>query len=194
MKFTLTQQQVDQLLDKDRGGTTVHIEHNTWHKDMLSQAEALLHRFKTPASGNLISNYTYHCIDPSEKSIWTEVAHMIATKLNSELSQVLDLTDNIQFDDLYLTHYQKSDMGVSPHRDTKCKNIVASLILSGEPSFFICKSKEMNGSIKIPTTSGELMLMRGDQFQDLPRPFHYVGKTSGMLQFGMRQYINPPQQ
>lgn len=190
--LTINPQHIKALLDPALGAVSIPVtsEHLP---EMMRQGLASTVLLKKPESEKLVSNYRFRCIDPATDSMWRTFANEVATILNSELAPYLELPEKIEFDDLYLTYYLKSEMGVGPHRDINCKNLVVVLVLWGNPAFYVCKDKEMSESVSIPSKVGELMIMRAPNFLDLQGPCHYVGAMhEGMLQFGMRQYIPKP--
>ncbi len=190
--FELDRTQVHRLMDPSCGAFSTPLTYDI--REMAAIATKAQPSFKQAASERLVSNYSYRCIDPVTESIWTGFAGTIASELNRELRSFIDIPERIEFDDLYFTNYHESPMGVGPHRDVNCKNLVVVLILQGNPAFFVCKDKDLSGSLAIPSAVGELMIMRARSFLDLEGPLHYVGAIKpGMLQFGMRQYINKPQ-
>ena len=198
MKLSLNKLHVQQLLEPTRGATVIKASciktaFINMHSNLAKEAQGLHSKFKTPPQSNLISHYQFLCLNPKEAgSSFVEFAMDLEDSLQRELSSFFEIEDPIRFDDLYLTAYSASEMGVGPHRDTNCKNLVATLVLTGDPAFYICKDKEQSGSIAIHAQAGDLLLMRAEGFQGLSRPYHYVGQTNGFLQLGFRQYKNPP--
>lgn len=185
---------------------------------MQKEAAELSDRFYIPEPGTLESNYRCQCLPLQPSNIWTATAKTLARILNEQLIPQLraihDIAeedfeiDDIEFDDLYLTEYpfilmqnelpeQNRLLGVGPHRDTNCKGIVAAIVIQGTLPFYVCKEKDLSGSISLSVKTEEILLMRADKFGSLPRPLHYVGKIDSeqdsVIQFGLRQYIKKPQ-
>jgi len=191
--ISMERKHIDDLLNPSLGATAMAIDTNLVD-DLQSLARESVSGMTKAQAPTLVSNYSYFCLDPKKQSLWTEFSAQIASQLNHEIGSYIDLPERIIFDDLYLTKYEESEMGVGPHRDVNCKNFVVVLVLEGNPSFFICKDKDLSGSVIFPAQAGDLMIMRAKTFLDLPAPLHYVGQIHGgpMLQFGMRQYISKP--
>jgi len=182
------------LLDPSCGAFSVDIRCEDFYEMVRLGIEQVPSLTKAH-SETLVSNYSYGCIDPNIMSIWKGFANQLASELNYEMNTHFDMGSMLEFDDLYFTHYPVSPMGVGPHRDTNCKNLVIVLVLTGTSNFCICKEKDLSGTSVIPCRAGQLMIMRAREFVGLEAPLHYVGAIQEpMLQFGMRQYITKPQQ
>lgn len=187
----ITQQNTNELLDPVRGATVIG-GGEFQHTSLLPFAQSLFARFKVPSPGNLVSNYSYTCLSDRPHEIWENFARAFAQDLNNRLLPHLPFAEQLAFDDLYLTFYPPSDMGVGCHRDTNCKGLVLAYVLEGTLPFVICKDKEMNDPQLITVKPGQLLAMRAAQVGDLPRPYHFVGQTrQSVLQLGLRQYITP---
>ncbi len=195
--ITLTDEHIHDIMDSDFGATSVPVIAEDFSMMERLGREALP-SFTKARSERLVSNYSFLCLDPGSESVWTRFSVRLADELNRELSRLIKLPEPIIFDDLYLTHYEESEEGVGPHRDTNCKNLVVVLVLFGNPSFNIHHDRHPRQPTNIPTKVGELMILRAKQFPtigfDAGTPLHNVGEiqSGGMLQFGMRQYITKP--
>ncbi len=195
--INLKQKHINDLLDPKLGATVVTID-SAFLREIQKAIEGLTQQFTQAKSDTLTSNYSYVCLGalPMNGGLryLVEFSKKLADELTSEISRYIDLPEQIEFDDLYLTKYQISEMGVGPHRDVNCKNFVMVLVLEGTPAFYVCEEKNMKGSVLVPAQVGDLMIMRAKKFLDLPAPLHYVGavKKTSVLQLGMRQYISRP--
>ena len=186
----ITQTNIDQLLDLTRGATVIN-EGELQHTSLLAFAQPLLAGFKVPPDGSLISNYSFTCLSDRPHQCWEDFATILARELNDKITPYLPI-EPINFDDLYLTFYPPSQMGVGCHRDTNCKGLVLAYVLEGTLPFYICEDKAMNNSQLLTVKPGEILLMRGRNLGELPQPFHFVGPVEkSVLQFGLRQYIDP---
>ncbi|MEN9604888.1 MAG: hypothetical protein RJB39_573 [Candidatus Parcubacteria bacterium] len=189
----ITKQNIDELLDPTCGATVIG-GGEFQHTSLLPFADALRSRFKVPPPGNLVSNYSFTCLSDRPQRIWEDFSTAFAQDLNNRLLPQLPFAEQLTFDDLYLTYYPPSVMGVGCHRDTNCKGLVLAYVLEGTLPFFICKDKDMNQPQQIIVQPGQILAMRAAQIGDLPRPYHFVGEVKDpVLQLGLRQYINPNQ-
>ncbi|MCF7865330.1 MAG: hypothetical protein K9M11_02385 [Candidatus Pacebacteria bacterium] len=196
----LTKENIRDLLDPKLGAITVPINADCFVE--IQKAFTKFNQQFTKAASNppktLVSNYSFACLDitrqDSVAKCFIDFAKQLASELNDEINRHFNLSEQIEFDDLYFTRYDVSEMGVGPHRDVNCKNFVVVLVLEGSAPFYVCEDKEIAGKKSVSAKLGQIMIMRARNFLDLPAPLHYVGaiKSSPMLQFGMRQYINKP--
>lgn len=190
----------DEIHAPEFGATILHTSFDL--EPLIRHAKTLLPRFKRPTTSKLTSNYQFFCLSEVSHAEWVGLWGKIAGQIADHINQsglIESCRKKIDFDDLYLTQYDESPIGVGPHMDTNCRLVVATLVLEGNPAFYICKDKKMNGSQLIEAKVGDIFLLRADDFpgvgiSTLDRPIHYVGEIKGgpMLQFGMRQYFTPP--
>lgn len=76
-------------------------------------------------------------------------------------------------------YYYAGSKGISPHQDYAYDiNLISIFVLQGEAPFYICKDRDKNGSIKLESAPGTLILMRGarNKTEQKLRPFHYIDR------------------
>jgi len=81
------------------------------------------------------------------------------------------------FNSLGIHEYPKGTMGITPHQDFSAdSDLIASFILQGEAPFFICENRGKDGSMKLNSHPGNVILMRAarNKSEQKARPFHYV--------------------
>lgn len=191
--ITITTTHISELLDPNNGATVIRLNQTELKSQRLrEQARTLFEGFTTPPESSLVSNYSFICLADSPDHIWNQFGEILANELNTKLVPHLPISEPVEFDDLYLTHYPSSNMGVGCHRDTNCKGLVLSYVLEGVLPFSVCADKQMNHPRTMKVFQGEILIIRADKVGELLRPFHFVGKiNTPILQLGLRQYINP---
>lgn len=124
----------------------------------------------------------------------------MSANLNQEFAKLghskLLLNGEFRPNEAVLQQYAPSDTpGIGPHRDPSgLLNLIVVLLLEGNSCFHICSDKAGRGSIGIPATPGDLILMRAQGFDSANiRPYHFVdGIRRRRLSLGMRELTSDP--
>ena len=89
--------------------------------------------------------------------------------------------DDSIFNKIGFHKYQAGSIGITPHQDYETHiNLISIFNLVGEAGFYYCEDKDGNGSRKIDSSPGSLILLRAPRNEDEEkyRPFHYINPMS----------------
>jgi hypothetical protein len=82
----------------------------------------------------------------------------------------------LAFDDIVLQKYEKTALGIGPHRDSiGFENLICIFNLGGTAHFNICADREGNYRRVIDSSPGNVIFLRAPGFRwEKERPFHFV--------------------
>ena len=76
-----------------------------------------------------------------------------------------------------LHYYPANSRGITAHQDyARDINLVSIFVLEGQAEFYVCNNREGNGSLKLDSSPGGLILLRAarKESEQRFRPFHYI--------------------
>ncbi len=74
------------------------------------------------------------------------------------------LNGNLLFNDISMMTYRKEGLGIVPHDDAGCKNIIGVVMLGGFGQFYTCESFGGSGRRNLDSTPGNIIFMKANRF------------------------------
>lgn len=99
----------------------------------------------------------------------------------------------LRFNDVRVHRYWPGSIGITPHVDGKSnKNLICIFVLWGHLQFYLCKNRSGNGPVCVPSTVGNLIMIRAPGFKGQSRqPFHRVLRSDECrMTLGLRQHLS----
>lgn len=170
-------------------------------RELAEEAHSLpFHKLERVAPTGVIQNLS-SCRDqlPAGGKLSAFVRDLGLT-LNEQLYRISGvLGAPLVFNEAVVQMYPRTDpdeqYALSPHMDRKHGvGVIAVLVIEGVAPFCICRDREGTDPVVISSRPGELVLMRGYEYQGKPRPFHFVGpvRKGTRISLGMRQLNDRP--
>lgn len=179
---------VRDLLNPDLGVTVLKPKVEVAMKDLCVLQSAILNEKNhdmrlSPNVGDIYQDF-YQKVDFRDRRLIDALAERMGEIITDEVYKRWQLTPSvpIMFDSAIIQYYALSKMrhpyAIPPHYDHKgFVEIVAIVLVEGEPLFFTAKDKFGNAETEVDAKPMDIILMRGYGFNGRDsRPIHYVKK------------------
>ncbi len=102
--------------------------------------------------------------------------------------------DELDFNKMGFHRYPEGSFGITPHQDYESHlNLISMFNLVGDANFYYCEDEKKNGSVKLDSSPGSLVLLRAprNKNEEEYRPFHYIKPMKNeRLSLNVRTKIN----